>query len=288
MQALAKRFQQMMSQNNLRITMSQLAELTGVSPSQLRYWEKKGFIHSEQGEKNQNHLFPIRMLYRVTTIKYFLDQGYTLANAVKKADAHRESAQLFRQFIADQQLQVTQTGPNQGEISIGTIAEDPSTEVYATIDGNKTALHLRKRGWFNVLAWLVVWYKWWVLSNIGRIAISLAEEGLSYSKLNSDAAKEAALKAFISFYVDQYRHNNLEILGAEVSNEVMSTINDVLHNNLYMAHDELVATSEWLSKSAYEEILDELTDLKFNAQGQPVVPFHELWQEREEALPTED
>ena len=33
MKALAERFRQMMSQNNLRITMSQLSEMTGVSPS---------------------------------------------------------------------------------------------------------------------------------------------------------------------------------------------------------------------------------------------------------------
>lgn len=125
-------------------------------------------------------------------------------------------------------------------------------------------------------------------NKIGRIAISLAEEGLSYSKLNSDAAKEAALQSFISFYVDQYRRNNLEILGAEVSNQVMSTINTILHDNLYMAHEELVATSERLSKPAYEEILNELTDLKFDAEGEPVVPFHQLWQQQEEALPTED
>ncbi|KRL28051.1 transcriptional regulator [Limosilactobacillus frumenti DSM 13145] len=146
MKALAERFRQMMSQHNLRITMSQLSEMTGVSPSQLRYWEKKHYIRSEQGEKNQNHLFPIQMLYRVCTIKFFLDQGYTLTNAVQKAEAHRESIKLFRQFVADQQLHVNQTGPNKAEISIGKIAEDPETEVYATINGDKTELHLRKQG----------------------------------------------------------------------------------------------------------------------------------------------
>ena len=86
------------------------------------------------------------MLYRVCTIKFFLDQGYTLTNAVQKAEAHRESIKLFRQFVADQQLHVNPTGPNKGEISIGKIAEDPATEVYATINGDKTELHLRKRG----------------------------------------------------------------------------------------------------------------------------------------------
>ena len=81
---LSERFRKMIKQSNLRITMSQLGEMTGVSPSQIRYWEKKGYINSEQGEKNQNHLYSISILYRVCTIKFFLDQGYTLAVAVKK------------------------------------------------------------------------------------------------------------------------------------------------------------------------------------------------------------
>ena len=44
---LADRFRKMIKQSNLRITMSQLVEMTGVSPSQIRYWEKKGYINSE-------------------------------------------------------------------------------------------------------------------------------------------------------------------------------------------------------------------------------------------------
>ena len=44
---LSERFRKMIKQSNLRITMSQLGEMTGVSPSQIRYWEKKGYINSE-------------------------------------------------------------------------------------------------------------------------------------------------------------------------------------------------------------------------------------------------
>lgn len=40
----------------IRITMSQLVEMTGVSPSQIRYWEKKGYINSEQGGKEPESL----------------------------------------------------------------------------------------------------------------------------------------------------------------------------------------------------------------------------------------
>ena len=124
--------------------MSQLVEMTGVSPSQIRYWEKKGYINSEQGEKNQNHLYSINILYRVCTIKFFLDQGYTLAVAVKKEQERREDVKLFREFIFNQKLSVEQTGSGKGEIILGKIAENPNTEVYATIEDGKTELHLRK------------------------------------------------------------------------------------------------------------------------------------------------
>lgn len=145
MDTLAERFRKMVRQNNIRITMSQLTEMTGVSTSQIRYWEKKGYIKSEQSEKNQNHLYPVQMLYRVCTIKYFLDQGYTLAVAVKKEEEHRESVKLFREFVFSQKLTVKPLDGNGGEIELGEITDKPGTMVYATIKDGKTELHLRQR-----------------------------------------------------------------------------------------------------------------------------------------------
>lgn len=116
----------------------------------------------------------------------------------------------------------------------------------------------------------------------------MSAKGLTYSQLKDGEAKENALQNFISFYIDQYRNNSLEILGAEVSNQVMSTINEILHQNIYRPHDELLATSERLSKSAYEEILGQLDNIKFDEDGEPIVPFATMWQEEEEQLPSED
>lgn len=143
--ALGDRFREMMKQSNLRINMTQLSEITGVSPSQIRYWEKKGYIKSEQSEKNQNHFYPITMIYQVGTIKFFLDQGFTLTMAVKKEKEHRESIKLFREFITSRRLDIKQIGPHKGEIELGAVAEDPDTEVYATIEDGKTELHLRTK-----------------------------------------------------------------------------------------------------------------------------------------------
>lgn len=116
----------------------------------------------------------------------------------------------------------------------------------------------------------------------------MAEVGLRYDELDNDAAKEAALKSFITFYIHQYRQNSLEIIGAKASNEVMGTINYVLNENSYRGNAELAEISERLCKGAYQEILSEITDFKFNQLGQPIVPFEKAWQEEEESLPTED
>ena len=97
-----------------------------------------------RSEKNQNHLYSISILYRVCTIKFFLDQGYTLAVAVKKEQERRKAVKLFREFIFNQKLSVEQTGSGRGEIKLGKVAEDPNTEVYATVEDGKTELHLRK------------------------------------------------------------------------------------------------------------------------------------------------
>ncbi|MCD7134956.1 DUF3368 domain-containing protein [Limosilactobacillus rudii] len=111
--------------------------------------------------------------------------------------------------------------------------------------------------------------------------------GLNYSELSS-AAKETALESFINFYVSQYEKESLEILSSHVSNQVMATINEVLRENNFMGHHELVDVSYRLSKPAYQEILAQLADVKFMEDGEPVVDWKVAWQEQEEKLPEED
>ncbi|MBB1063367.1 DUF3368 domain-containing protein [Limosilactobacillus fastidiosus] len=116
----------------------------------------------------------------------------------------------------------------------------------------------------------------------------MAQVGLRYDELDNHAAKEAALKAFIAFYIHQYQLKSLEIMGAKASNKVMGTINHVLKENAYHGEEELAEISERLCKSAYEEVLSELTDVKFDQEGGPIVPLEKMWQNEEENLPTED
>lgn len=116
---------------------------------------------------------------------------------------------------------------------------------------------------------------------------SVSEQGLHYGELSADA-KETALKSFINYYVDQYRNENLEILGSKVSNGVMGTINEVLHLNGFMGHNELAAESYRLSKPAYEKILGQLDNVLYQDDGEPMTDWDDSWENQEEQLPHED
>lgn len=115
----------------------------------------------------------------------------------------------------------------------------------------------------------------------------MSEERLHYSGLSAPA-QEHALKSFINYYVKQYRQGSLEILGAKVSNGVMGTINEILNLNKFMDHSELVAESYRLSKSAYVEIMKQLTNVLYQQDGEPVVDWDVAWENQEEQLPSED
>ena len=145
MDPLSEKIRKMIASKQLKISMSQVARVTGVSTSQLRYWEKKGYIKSEQDEQNKNHYFSFPTIFQVLTIKVFLDQGFTLAMAVKKERKRRELHKIFTRFITDGIKEVEQTGEDSGEVKLGALAEDSTKEVYAVIDGEKTSLRIRDR-----------------------------------------------------------------------------------------------------------------------------------------------
>lgn len=108
MDQLTKNLRKMISAGNLKVSMSEMARVAGVSTSQLRYWDRKGFIKSEQDEQNKNHYFSLRTLFQVCTIKMYLDQGYTLAVAVQKERERRKYHGIFKQFIVDRVMGISE------------------------------------------------------------------------------------------------------------------------------------------------------------------------------------
>ncbi|MEY8441989.1 MerR family transcriptional regulator [Lactobacillaceae bacterium 24-114] len=144
MKPLSAFFKEMFKKDELLLTMSQLSKIAEVSPSQLRYWERKGYIQSEQGMKNQNHLFSMHTLFQVMLINYFLKQGYTLAVAVEKEKDRREILKIYRQYIFNQNVDIRKDKDGKAEIVLGKV-QGSDTEVYATINNGEVNLHLRNK-----------------------------------------------------------------------------------------------------------------------------------------------
>lgn len=143
MDLLTKSFRKMIIENQLKISMSELARVTGVSTSQLRYWERKGYITSEQDQQNKNHYFSLVTMFQVYAIKIFLDQGFTLTVAVQKEKERRQCHEIFKHFIIDRVMGISQVDGQKGEVDLGPLTDDPNKKVIAVVEPDKTSLRLR-------------------------------------------------------------------------------------------------------------------------------------------------
>lgn len=144
MSSLTEHLRHLRIDTKIKIGMTELTNITGVSPSQIRYWERKGYIKSEQDQQNKNHYFNLFTIYRVSIIKYYLDQGYTLQKAVQKERERHELGTIFSTFLRERIENIKQINSDQGEITLGRLADDPTKEVYAQIKrGKEASIHLR-------------------------------------------------------------------------------------------------------------------------------------------------
>ena len=134
MSPITEEFRKMFVHEKLRISMSELSQVANVSPSQIRYWERKGYITSEQDQQNKNHKYTLTTLVQVTGIKYFLDEGFTLPVAVKKQKEYQVMAKAFKHFIGDRLLDF-ETDEKTGAtlINLGKLDDAPDKEVVAIV-----------------------------------------------------------------------------------------------------------------------------------------------------------
>lgn len=144
MNSMAQELQKIFFNSKLQITLSELSEASEVSPSQIRYWEKKGYIKSIQGQKNQSHKYTLVTLGTVMGIKYYLNQGFTLAVAYKKQNRQRGLFQCVK-FFANDRVQNIQLKDDHYEIDLGQVDNVPSKRLIAIVnDAGDTKLILRE------------------------------------------------------------------------------------------------------------------------------------------------
>ena len=75
------------------VSIGTAAEASNTTLKMLRYWEEKGFIKPERvysGSRGFRFYHP-EDLQKITRIKNYIDQGYTLQAAAQMADARKSN-----------------------------------------------------------------------------------------------------------------------------------------------------------------------------------------------------
>lgn len=135
-------FKKMVEENSLRISLKELSTASGVSGRQLRYWEEKGFIKSEQSQAGKAHKYTLQTMFEVISIKNLLDQGYTLAKAVEINRQHKHVRHAIRQFVRANLLKIQED--NGGvRMNIGQLIDHPEYDVEVQIATSQENVNLR-------------------------------------------------------------------------------------------------------------------------------------------------
>ncbi|CAJ1228852.1 MerR family transcriptional regulator [Levilactobacillus zymae] len=115
-----------------RITLGigDVARATGVAQSKLRYWENKGYIKSHSVTDNRNRKFTYKTLLQVQLIKSYLDDGYTLTSAVKRARQRGVYLDALRSFFEDRFVSIEVTD-QAAMIDLGTFDPEPTKHLVA-------------------------------------------------------------------------------------------------------------------------------------------------------------
>ena len=79
--------------NEKPVSISTAAEATNTTVKMLRYWEERGYITPERvysGSRGYRFYYP-EDLQKITRIKKYIDQGYTLQASARMADEEKSN-----------------------------------------------------------------------------------------------------------------------------------------------------------------------------------------------------
>lgn len=119
---------------------SQISQMIDVSPRQLRYWEKRGYIRSLAQKDGQTRQYSAKAAVRIMGIKHFLDEGYTLAAAADKVTKFAQQQTLLQHFIV-QRFEGTTEIDGQPALDFGTIDQQ---HLYGVMKDGRAEFKLRQ------------------------------------------------------------------------------------------------------------------------------------------------
>ncbi|WP_057903821.1 MerR family transcriptional regulator [Loigolactobacillus bifermentans] len=114
----------------------QISEMTGVSPRQLRYWEKRGYIQPLAKKDGETRQYKAKTVVTILGIKHFLDEGYTLQAAVKKMTVYDQQIHKLHQFIRRSYHGVVKIDGHNA-VDLGFFDLEQTQRLYGILDSDK-------------------------------------------------------------------------------------------------------------------------------------------------------
>ncbi|WP_048000815.1 MerR family transcriptional regulator [Lactiplantibacillus herbarum] len=137
-------FRGLFHRDQLTIGISELSKMTGVSPRQLRYWQKKGYIiPKNEDEPGRARIYTMKMVIKAAAMSNLLQAGYTLKAAAAQVDERMRPAQTMYHIMFDryQGYQVADNG--QILVDLGAFDPDPSKELVAKLVDDQVVFELK-------------------------------------------------------------------------------------------------------------------------------------------------
>ncbi|GAA6113428.1 MAG: MerR family transcriptional regulator [Apilactobacillus sp.] len=133
MAAYKKFFPQKVDLNLLIFKIGEVSKMVNVSTRQLRYWEQKGYIESIRDDNSSSRVFNMENLNRVSLMKYYLDEGFTLNGAYKAANENIKKVRKIRDFmmIAFQDVETIDGKP---AINLGYFDKEKESILYGILN----------------------------------------------------------------------------------------------------------------------------------------------------------
>lgn len=123
----------------------ELATMTGVSTRQLRYWESKGIISSLSREGEQDaRVYNYKTYVAVAAIKGFLDDGYTLKEAVEKTHELEQSWRVLHEVMSQAVKGVIELD-GKNVVDLGYFDDEQQQRLFATIDDDNKVHYIVRR-----------------------------------------------------------------------------------------------------------------------------------------------
>ncbi len=114
----------------------------------------------------------------------------------------------------------------------------------------------------------------------------VSEQLVDYSSL-SDEAKNHAREDFITFYIQQFKADNLEVVSNLADDQDLAMVNHLIGENNFQTTDQLVPLCERMVPGSFDRILESL-GVEFNQDGEPEQTWNAWERAIHASLPVED